>query len=81
LIREVSVYPNPAKQTVNISIPSLKGKEQIAISIIDITGKTVGATNIVKNNTQLDLTDFNKGLYFINLNIDGVNTTKKLIIE
>lgn len=81
LSREVSVYPNPAKQTVNVSIPSLSGKEQVAISIIDMTGKVVSTTSIVGNNTQLDLSGFNKGLYFINLNIDGVSTSKKLIVE
>ncbi len=81
LNREVSVYPNPAKQMVNVSIPALSGKEQVFVSIIDMTGKVVSTTNIVGNNTQLDLSGFNKGLYFINLSIDGFSSTKKLIVE
>lgn len=81
LNREVSVFPNPAKQMVNVSIPSLSGKEQMAVSIIDMTGKVVSSTSIIGNNTQIDLSGFNKGLYFINLSIDGVSSTKKLIIE
>jgi hypothetical protein len=78
---EASIYPNPAKQIVNVSIPSISGKEQVVVSIIDMTGKVVSTTTIVGNNTQLDLSSFNKGLYFINLNINGVSVTKKLIVE
>jgi hypothetical protein len=78
---EASIYPNPAKQIVNVSIPSISGKEQVVASIIDMTGKVVSTTTIVGNNTQLDLSSFNKGLYFINLNINGVSVTKKLIVE
>ncbi|MEI6880947.1 MAG: T9SS type A sorting domain-containing protein, partial [Bacteroidota bacterium] len=62
-------------------IPSISGKEQVVASIIDMTGKVVSTTTIVGNNTQLDLSGFNKGLYFINLNINGVSVTKKLIVE
>ena len=79
---EILVYPNPATQLVNVSIPSLSGKEQMSLSIIDMTGKTVASKSVTgSNNIQLDLAGFNKGLYFINLNIDGVNSTKKIIVE
>jgi hypothetical protein len=78
---EASIYPNPAKQIVNVSIPSISGKEQVVASIIDMTGKVVSSTSIIGNNTQIDLSGFNKGLYFINLSIDGVSSTKKLIVE
>jgi hypothetical protein len=81
LNREVSLFPNPTEQMVNVSIPSLSGKEQVAVSIIDMTGKVVSSTSIIGNNTQIDLSGFNKGLYFIILSIDGVSSTKKLIIE
>ena len=81
LNREVSLLPNPTEQMVNVSIPSLSGKEQVAVSIIDMTGKVVSSTSIIGNNTQIDLSGFNKGLYFIILSIDGVSSTKKLIIE
>ena len=72
------IYPNPSNGLINIELDKLNFYN---ISISNILAKEVYNSTISAVNTKLDLSNFDKGLYFIELN-DGENIfTKKLIIE
>jgi len=72
------IYPNPSNGLINIELDKLNFYN---ISISNILAKEVYNSTISAVNTTLDLSNFNKGLYFIELN-DGENIfTKKIIIE
>ncbi|MGB0430513.1 MAG: T9SS type A sorting domain-containing protein [Bacteroidia bacterium] len=58
----VSIYPNPAKSSINIE---LNNNTRGIISIVNLQGKTVLNQNITSNQMQFDITALNSGLYFI----------------
>lgn len=75
------VYPNPAKDKVTIqwnAATSVKAD----ISITDITGKKVLTTTAqTANDTELNLSQLQKGLYFINISANGVQHTQKIVLQ
>jgi hypothetical protein len=69
----ISVYPNPAGNFVNIS---LENKMDAAISIYDITGKLVQGNTLAEMKNRVDLSSFNNGLYLYTIK-DADNRTLK----
>jgi hypothetical protein len=69
------LYPNPARQKVQMSI-ELDGHTNMKVQIINVLGNTVyqkefrGVRNSWTN--SLDLTDYNTGLYFVKIYMDGI---------
>jgi len=72
-----SIYPNPAKDEIKISVNY--HYEDISASIVDITGKSVNTFVINSNETQLNTTSLERGLYFIVLKTDTSTIIKRFI--
>ena len=70
------VYPNPAKNTLNIS-----GAESASIDIYDVTGRVVMQRGQLDNNAALDISSLNTGVYFVRLVNNGQTQTEKLIVS
>lgn len=70
-----TVYPNPTSSILNISNPN--NVEIKNISVVDINGR------IVKNQSdslsQINVSDLNAGVYFVNIEAAEGKTTKKFI--
>ncbi|PZU85063.1 MAG: hypothetical protein DI529_10435 [Chryseobacterium sp.] len=73
-ISEVSIYPNPATDYINIKSTS-KIK---SVSIVDVSGKTVSSRKAVLNN-QLDVRNLPVGIYIINIETESGIQSKKFI--
>jgi nitrogen fixation protein FixH len=75
----ISVYPNPAEDVVNIS----SGGDWIqSIRVMDISGKTVLIQNkINRHELKLDTGGLNSGLYFVFVQGEKFSSVSKLIIE
>jgi len=71
-----SLYPNPAIGSVNLKTQS-KGN----ISITDILGKVVLTKTVLENNTTVDISALNTGLYFVNYSSDGNSYSQKLMVK
>jgi len=72
-----SLFPNPAKNVLNINSINAVSKVQI----FDITGKQVLEDSTLTNN-QVNISALNTGLYLVKMfDINNNNSTKKLIIE
>jgi plastocyanin len=65
LFTEVSVYPNPVKDFVNIRIAGNKKGE--VFSIVNLTGKQVLTGKLEDEINSVDLSGLNSGLYFVQL--------------
>ncbi len=80
-IKDFIVHPNPAKESVQISInSSLSDKAEIAI--YDLRGRKVLAKSIKKTlSTQIDLSGLNSGVYLLKLKDRSNEIVKKLIIK
>lgn len=64
------VYPNPVSDKLHFETDYSKAKN---ITIIDITGKMISSINTSDFNTEVDVTKFNKGIYFYEIKtLEGV---------
>jgi len=72
-----SVYPNPTSDKININATNI---EINTISLFDIQGRKLEEINNLNilSNYELDLSKYNSGIYFINVNN---KQTKKVILN
>jgi hypothetical protein len=75
---EVNVYPNPANNIIEIeSIANIKSWK-----LIDALGKEVKSLKLkVQNSFTLDVSSIDTGLYFLELELEGVKVVKQIVIE
>jgi hypothetical protein len=73
---EITLYPNPSNGvfTINTKLPT-------NVTAIDVTGKEVFRMLNINNQTTLNLTQLQKGLYLLKLSNELGEQTKKIIIE
>jgi hexokinase len=80
----VSIRPNPSFGTINLVISGLKTGE-IRVSIMDLSGKIVlqetFTTTSNKVSRKIDLSTFQRGVYFVKVETDTQVRTEKLILE
>ncbi|WP_298499609.1 T9SS type A sorting domain-containing protein [uncultured Algibacter sp.] len=74
-----SLYPNPVKEAVNIKLNSaLSGN--VFVEIVDVQGKIILQDRLSKT-LQINVLNFEPGLYFVKLKHDHGEFIKKLIIK
>src|SRR4030095_7237898 len=77
----IKVNPNPFTSTISITIQNSNFR-QASLTIKNVLGQT--EFNLQENNInmnypkEINLGFLSKGLYFLELNIDGVRTVKKI---
>jgi hypothetical protein len=81
---ELNCYPNPSSTVTNFDF-ELSKTSDVAIQIMDITGKVVIAVNYEDLNAGKQTIDMNvrnlqQGMYFYNFTVDGITSTGKLNI-
>jgi hypothetical protein len=80
---QFTVYPNPANDYTSIAI-SLDKTEKLILTIVDLLGKEISKEEKVlfsgKTIERLDVSNFQNGVYFINLQVGNKITTQKLVI-
>jgi len=75
-----AVYPNPAKQTVNVDV-QLVNKGDVQVSFVHAMGAQILSRTYSGNVLdQFDLTSFPAGVYQIILQGEGFVTSRKLVI-
>lgn len=73
---DLTIYPNPFKDVINISVP--ENSDELNISIYTITGVLI--ERIDTNNTVINLDYLPAGIYFINfINKYGDNNIRKIM--
>lgn len=74
-----NMYPNPAKDVVNIKMDMLIGNADVIVT--DVLGKQLKQQNLSLGNNEVDITNLAKGFYLVNIRTkDGVKT-QKLVVE
>lgn len=73
---KIKVYPNPANNEITIE------SEQLSmIEIFNIQGQLLKTIKANTNNTNIDISGFAKGLYFVKLNNSSTTFIKKFVKE
>jgi hypothetical protein len=73
----ISVYPNPATSVVNLS--SKDGLTFENVTIVDVNGRTVKTVAVNQTQSQINVSDLNSGVYFMNIETNEGKTVKKFI--
>ena len=74
---QISIYPNPVKDILNIDLKSDKG----SVKIFDLTGKLVKTADLNQSGT-IDVSQLTKGMYLVEMILNGnTKVTKKIIKE
>jgi hypothetical protein len=75
----VSIYPNPAKNELNVNVAKIRDTE-VSITVMDILGNTVYFSNEVSGNgysKSIDINSLTAGVYTVKVSYDGeVNTSR-----
>lgn len=74
----LNLYPNPAKNYVQIS-DMQSGKKNISVKMID--GREVFNITSTSNTERIDTSNLTKGLYFVSVSTDANTEVKRLIIN
>jgi hypothetical protein len=81
-VANYSVYPNPSAGSVNIAF-NLLNKANVSVQITDALGNVVytSASSLMsagEQNASFNGANLADGMYFVNLNVDGQVSTKRL---
>jgi hypothetical protein len=85
-LNDLLIYPNPSSGQVNLQI-NLSEKHNVSLNVTDVLGRQVEHQDVKllesgQNNMNVNSrNNYEAGIYFINLNIDGEMLTKKVIIR
>jgi PKD repeat protein len=78
---EPIVFPNPAKEMVNIRFPKNLNSNFVALVLMDSNGKILDIIKLVNQDVyQLNLSKYARGIYFINIITKGKVLKKKITI-
>jgi len=72
--RDISVFPNPTKDKI-----SIKGIDIKKIKIYDVIGKMIAEKRLI--NDEINISEFNSGIYFFYVTYNNKRYIKKIIKE
>lgn len=75
--QDIIIYPNPAKNQITIECNSIKNQN---LAIYNLLGQIVYTTTI-KDKADIDISTFQKGVFFIKINTDKQAIVKKFVKE
>ena len=74
----INIHPNPAKETIKLSAVSC---QLSAVKIYNSLGILVEEITVSSNEMEIDVSNYNPGLYFINIECNDKTISKKVVIE
>jgi subtilisin-like proprotein convertase family protein len=74
-----SVYPNPTKGIVNVSIPALTDKA--TINLYDLQGRQILSKETIQVDTTFGIENLQDGIYLVNIQNDLGAITKKIVLR
>jgi len=76
LERIVSVYPNPATETLNIKLGI---SQNYSIQVVDIAGKILISKEGKSSSVTINIKDIAKGVYFVKVQTNNINESIKVM--
>jgi hypothetical protein len=78
----LTVWPNPFTNNLNFAVGNLQASKITEVKIIDVLGKIIlqkNYTNKTELTESLDMSEFNSGIYFINVSNNNMNSFYRII--
>lgn len=79
LVELVKVYPNPASSKISVFDGGFMN--DAVVELVDLTGKIIMSSVLIGGNTELDLAEIKKGMYFIKIRSGEKEVVKKIVRE
>ena len=78
--KTIKMYPNPTNGILHLNLGET-GSKQVTVQITNIIGKVLYENKLVNNpgETELDLSGFNNGVYFVKVIGDGFENSVKVV--
>jgi hypothetical protein len=79
----LTIFPNPANETVNVSFDQ-NTNDLIQIELIDATGRVIAQNQSIEigaNNVSFDVTNLSSGFYTVRLSNANGTENQKLMIQ
>jgi hypothetical protein len=73
---DISVYPNPAKDFVKLSAI---GGQLSAVKVYNCLGMLVEEMEVNSNEVEINISEYNTGIYFVNVQTENGNLVKKVV--
>lgn len=77
LASSIKVYPNPTSDVINIQTNGIDG----AIEVVDALGRFITSTTITSNNTTINLSNNNKGVYLLRVVQNNEAQTIRVVLN
>ena len=80
----INLFPNPANNSVSVKFNVNKSSKAV-VKLYNVMGKEVGSfdNQSIANGTilNINLANYNSGIYFVNTLVDGKSYSQKLVVE
>ncbi len=76
----ISVYPNPAKDQINLDLSSLNSNNAL-VKVMNANGMLVYEAQVSTSNTVINSSSFNKGMYLVQVSSGNKISNQKIVIE
>ncbi len=77
----INIYPNPTSESVVLDLGKNIESQTLSLKILNIHGQTLFSKKNCKKSTQVDISSFPDGVYFVQFRLDDLLTSKKMIIR
>ena len=74
---DVSIFPNPIANILNINLND-SYFDGLTVNVLDISGRVV-INQVIYDNTSIDVSALNSGIYILNLNYNGNVKVEKIL--
>lgn len=75
---DIEIFPNPATNSINISVYDA---QDFDVEIISVDGKSLKEINHISNNNSINISDLDAGYYIIRINSGNIVTTRSFVKE
>jgi subtilisin family serine protease len=78
----ISIFPNPASNSIELSTNLDLKSKKVSISVVDVLGRNLivtDASSFASNNYKVDISALSAGLYFATVKVDDTVITKKFV--
>ena len=79
-LENITIYPNPTSNFVNVKLPSKMNTEGLHITLTDVNGRIIKRQNNINSlNIVFNIQDIENGVYFLNFVTSNSKATKKIV--
>jgi|GEM_PF-2810784 len=81
VLENVSVFPNPASEVLNIVFDSELRKQNYEVEIVTVAGQTILKSAISNQQSLINISALSEGIYIVRISTDSAQRQMKLVVR